>query len=87
MPLTRAELAKHTIRTKIIDDPDRPGQPLDVAPVIAVRLKHEIAELRAQAEAAQKEAAPTDRGGAFATGVLATLDWLLDPDKPDPLGG
>lgn len=83
MPLDRATIARNTVKTKIVDDPDHPGQPLNIAPANIVRLQHEVDKLKAQAERLKVE---NDELGLnpFCEGVIATLEWLQDKDAQRP---
>lgn len=83
MPMTRKTIADNTTRQKIVDDPDNPGNPLNVAPANVKRLQHELDKLAARADF--ELGSHDDQVEFRAQGVLDTLAWLQDLTKPSPL--
>ena len=86
MPITRKSMNAAAQRVKIVDDPDHPGQPKDISPLIVVRSRAEVDGLALQALAVKAYAKETKDGelDAYCLAVLDVVGWLTDAKAQRP---
>ena len=84
--LTRKSLREASKRTKIVDDPDHPGQPKDVSPLALVRSREEVAKLLKQAEVNKSRSLDDDVEYliAYCQAVQDVVAWLTDATAQRP---
>ena len=85
--LTRKSLREASKRTKIVDDPDHPGQPKDVSPLALVRSRDDVEHIRRVIAGLKETSAEGQAAWEYWDGFEHGLRWLLEVDSNSPLTG